>query len=89
MSWMSPFQRLGENAVGLPAAVQQDVDRFLDLFLEAVVEVVVHLLDELVVVKAVEIEIVVFRHIIPHGKNGPGNCTVAGPGWSGPRDHFP
>src|SRR3546814_963155 len=49
-------------SVGRPAAIEQDVDAFLDLFLEAVVKVVVHLLDEFVVVKAVEIEIVVFRH---------------------------
>src|SRR3546814_9235697 len=66
--------------VGRPAAIEQDVDAFLDLFLEAVVKVVVHLLDEFVVVKAVEIEIVVFRHHLSSRQERPGllSCSPIG-----------
>ena len=49
-------QRLGEQLVGGPAALQQDVDAFLDLLLEAVVEVIVHLLHQFLVVKGTQIE---------------------------------
>jgi len=56
-------QRLGQRLIGSPAAVQQDMDCHLDLFLEAVVKVVMHLLNEVVVVQAVEIEFAgVARH---------------------------
>ena len=55
-------QRLGQHVVGLPAALEQDVDAFDDLLPEAVVEVVLHLLDELFVVERTEVEIVVVGH---------------------------
>ncbi len=63
-------QRLGQRVIGRPAALQQDVDGHLDLFLEAVIEVVMHLLNEIVVVQAVEIEFAgVVRHRSPVLRN--------------------
>ena len=47
-------QRVGQDRVGSPAALQQDVDALLDFLLETVVEVVVHLLDEIGVAQLAE-----------------------------------
>ena len=66
-------QRLGQGVIGGPAAVQQDMDRLLDLFLEAVVEIVVHLLHEIVVRQAVQIEFAFIGH-------DPGPCMPAASG---------
>ena len=57
-------QRLGQDRVGRPPAVEQDGYGLLDLLPEAVVEVVVHLLDEIGVAQRFQIEIVV-RHRPP------------------------
>ena len=51
-------QRIGEDAVGRPTAVEEDRRALDDLVGQAVVEVVVHLLDELVVVEGREIDVV-------------------------------
>ena len=66
-------QRLGQHAVGRPAALEQDVDALLDLGLEAVIEVVLHLLDELVVVQRPQVEIAtVLAHRLTHTKRAHG-----------------
>ena len=44
-------QRIVQDLLGGPAALEENVRRLLDLGLEAVVEVVVHLLGELLVVE--------------------------------------
>ena len=67
-------QRVGQDRVGSPAALQQDVDALLDLLLEAVVEVVVHLLDEIGVAQLAENDFVV-RH---------GHCPDPGVDGAGP-----
>jgi trimethylamine--corrinoid protein Co-methyltransferase len=46
---MPSTSAFGQDVVGRPAALQQDVDAFLDLFLETVIEVVMHLLDEFII----------------------------------------
>ena len=53
-------ERIVQNALGHPSALQQDVRAFLDLFLQAVIEIVVHLPDELVVGQRPEIELFLF-----------------------------
>ena len=55
-------QRLGQDLVGRPAALEQDVDRLLDLFLEAVIEIVMDLLGQLLVVEGFEIEFAFIAH---------------------------
>ena len=54
-------QRLGQDVVRRPAAVEQNAHTLHDLLLEAVVEVVVHLRDEFVVAKGFKVEFV-FGH---------------------------
>ena len=57
-----------QDALGRPAALEEDVRRLLDLGLEAVVHVVVHLLGELGVVERLEVELFLcFRHLRPSG----------------------
>ena len=58
-------ERLVEHAVRAPAAAEQDVRALDDLVGQAVVEVVVHLLDELVVGQAREVELLVVGHAGP------------------------
>jgi hypothetical protein len=53
-------ERLGQDVVGRPAAVQQDVHALFDLFLQTVVEVVEHLGDQIVVVELREDDVVFF-----------------------------
>jgi hypothetical protein len=68
-------ERLGEDVVGRPAAVQQDVHALFDLFLQTVVEVVEHLGDQIVVVELREDDVVFF---LGHGRVSCGwcDCTV-------------
>jgi hypothetical protein len=60
-----PTSALVRMSVGLPAALEQDVDAFLDLFLETVIEVVEHLLDEFLVVQFRQDDVVFF---VGHGR---------------------
>src|SRR5690606_4653735 len=55
-------QGLVEDAVGIPAALQQDVGSLHDLVGQAVVQVVVHLLDELLVGEGRQIDLF-FAHL--------------------------
>ena len=67
-------QRLGQDGIGLPAALQEDVDALLDLWLEPVVEVILDLLDELVVVQLAKIEIaarLAHHHLRPAATHHP------------------
>mmetsp|Transcript_5755 Transcript_5755/g.10013 ORF Transcript_5755/g.10013 Transcript_5755/m.10013 type:complete len:234 (+) Transcript_5755:258-959(+) len=61
----APHQCLGQDTVGLPLALEQDIHTFLNLFLEAVVEVVEHLRDEVLVVQFRQDNVV---FLIRHGK---------------------
>ena len=53
-------ERIVQDALRFPPALEQDVRAFLDLFPQAVVEIVVHLPDELVVGQRAQIEFLLF-----------------------------
>ena len=56
-------QSLGQNAVRLPFAFQQNVNAFFDLFFQAIVEIVKHLSDEIFVIQVGKDDIVfLVRH---------------------------
>ena len=55
-------QRLGQDVVRSPAALQQDLHTLFDLFFQAVIEIVMHLFDEFVVIQCAKVEIVFIRH---------------------------
>jgi hypothetical protein len=57
-------QRVVQNALGTPVALEQYVCRLFDFVLEAIVEIVVDLLGELLVVQARQVKFVYrrFRH---------------------------
>ena len=52
----------GQDLVGGPATLQQDVNRRLDLFLEAVVKVVMDLLDQFLVIEGVQVKFTIIAH---------------------------
>mgnify|MGYP000406837965 CR=1 FL=1 len=54
-------QRLCQNFIRRPAALQKDVGAFLDLFLEPVIQIVMHLLDKFIIGKLGEDDFIV-RH---------------------------
>ena len=62
-----PFdQGLGQDLVGGPSSLQQDVDALHHLVGQAVVEILVHLKDEFLVVQRGKIEFLTFiRHVRP------------------------
>ena len=48
----------GQNVIGNPAAIQQDVHGFFDFFLQAIIQVIEHLRDEVVVVQLAQDDVV-------------------------------
>jgi hypothetical protein len=42
------------------------MNAFLDLFLQAVIEIVMHLLHEIVVAQAAEIQVAIIGHVVTH-----------------------
>ncbi|MCY1241796.1 hypothetical protein D9M72_547170 [compost metagenome] len=65
-------QRLGQDIVGRPAALEQDVGSVLDLLLEAVIKVVMHLLHKFLVGKVLENDFIVCHSRVPRFLARPG-----------------
>mmetsp|Transcript_23492 Transcript_23492/g.41379 ORF Transcript_23492/g.41379 Transcript_23492/m.41379 type:complete len:269 (-) Transcript_23492:92-898(-) len=66
----SAHKGFGQDIIGLPFALQQNVDPFFDLFLETVVKIVKHLVHKLFVVELCEDDIV----FVCHGRTSEIRC---------------
>ncbi|MNL42088.1 hypothetical protein D3C87_1645260 [compost metagenome] len=65
-------QCLGQDVVGRPTTLEQDVGSVLDLLLEAVIKVVMHLLHKFLVGKVLENDFIVCHSRVPRFLARPG-----------------